>query len=172
MEGFESFVGVDFWTALFTLINMILTFALLRKFLFKPVKKMIDDRQAEIDGLYADAASSKKEAEAMKAEYQSQLADANAQRDAILRDAAAKAQRREEDVLAAANREADAIREKARADIEGAYTMINQQFEQHALLGKYKYVNREDDVGAEGLRKAKLSYHPAFMVDKGYVTEK
>lgn len=117
MEGFESFVGVDFWTALFTLINMILTFALLRKFLFKPVKKMIDDRQAEIDGLYADAASSKKEAEAMKAEYQSQLADANAQRDAILRDAAAKAQRREEDVLAAANREADAIREKARADI-------------------------------------------------------
>ena len=53
----------------------------------------------------------------MKAEYQSQLADANAQRDAILRDAAAKAQRREEDVLAAANREADAIREKARADI-------------------------------------------------------
>ena len=117
MEGFESFVGVNFWTALFTLINMILTFALLRKFLFKPVKKMIDDRQAEIDGLYADAASSKKEAEAMKAEYQSQLADANAQRDAILRDAAAKAQRREEDVLAAANREADAIREKARADI-------------------------------------------------------
>ena len=62
--------------------------------------------------------------------------------------------------------------EKARADIEGAYTMINQQFVQHALLGKYKYVNREDDVGAEGLRKAKLSYHPAFMVDKGYVTEK
>lgn len=62
--------------------------------------------------------------------------------------------------------------EKARADIDGAYTMINQQFVQHALLGKYKYVNREDDVGAEGLRKAKLSYHPAFMVDKGYVTEK
>ena len=62
--------------------------------------------------------------------------------------------------------------EKARADIEGAYTMINQQFVQHALLGKYTYVNREDDVGAEGLRKAKLSYHPEFMVDKGYVTEK
>ncbi len=117
MEGFESFIGVDLWTALFTLLNTIAVFLVMKKFLFKPVKKMIDDRQAEIDGLYADAASSKQEAEAMKAEYQNQLAGANAQRDAILRDAAAKAQRREEDVLAAANREADAIREKARADI-------------------------------------------------------
>ena len=43
MEGFESLVGMDFWTALLTLCNMIITFAVLKKFLFKPVKKMIDD---------------------------------------------------------------------------------------------------------------------------------
>ncbi len=62
--------------------------------------------------------------------------------------------------------------EKAYADIEGAYTMINQQFVEHEIAGKYKYTNREDDVGEEGLRKAKLSYKPVFMVEKGVVTLK
>lgn len=60
--------------------------------------------------------------------------------------------------------------EKAYAEIDGAYPMINQQFVEHELLGKYKYVNREEDVGVEGLRKAKLSYRPAFLIEKGYVT--
>ena len=60
--------------------------------------------------------------------------------------------------------------EKAYAEVEGSYTMINQQFVEHELLGKYRYVNREDDVGLEGLRKAKLSYKPVFLVEKGYVS--
>ena len=60
--------------------------------------------------------------------------------------------------------------EKAFPDVEGAYTMINQQFVQHECMD-YKYVNREDDTGAEGLRKAKLSYRPAFLEEKGLVTE-
>lgn len=58
--------------------------------------------------------------------------------------------------------------EKAFADVQGAYPMINQQFLIHEA-SEYKYVNREDDTGAEGLRKAKLSYHPAFLQEKGNV---
>ena len=61
--------------------------------------------------------------------------------------------------------------EKARTDIEGAYSMINQQFVIHETEG-FTYINREDDVGEEGLRKAKLSYHPVFMVEKGTVRYK
>lgn len=61
--------------------------------------------------------------------------------------------------------------EKAYAEIPGAYTVINQQFVQHEC-GDYKYVNREDDAGSPGLRKAKLSYKPAFLVEKGEVTIK
>lgn len=61
--------------------------------------------------------------------------------------------------------------EKAFADVEGAYTMINQQFVQNSCMD-YQYVNREEDTGAEGLRKAKRSYRPVFMVEKGYVREK
>lgn len=61
--------------------------------------------------------------------------------------------------------------EKAYADIQGAYPMINQQFVEHECM-EYKYINREEDTGAEGLRKAKLSYRPAFLVEKGIVKEK
>jgi hypothetical protein len=55
--------------------------------------------------------------------------------------------------------------EKAFNDIQGAYQMINQQFAQDAFEG-YQYINREDDAGDEGLRRAKLSYDPALMVEK------
>lgn len=61
--------------------------------------------------------------------------------------------------------------EKAFAEVDGAYTMINQQFVEHECKD-YKYVNREEDTGAEGLRKAKLSYKPIFLVEKGIVTRK
>lgn len=61
--------------------------------------------------------------------------------------------------------------EKAFAEIQGAYPMINQQFVEHECKG-YTYINREEDTGAEGLRKAKLSYRPVFLIEKGKVTEK
>lgn len=61
--------------------------------------------------------------------------------------------------------------EKAYAEIQGAYPMINQQFVEHAC-SQYQYINREEDTGAEGLRKAKLSYRPVFLIEKGMVKER
>ena len=61
--------------------------------------------------------------------------------------------------------------EKAFAHVQGAYPMINQQFLIHEAKD-YKYVNREEDTGAEGLRKAKLSYYPVKLQEKGYVVIK
>jgi uncharacterized protein len=59
--------------------------------------------------------------------------------------------------------------EKAFADIQGAYPMINQQFVQHNCMN-YPFVNREEDAGIEGLRRAKESYHPLRLVDKYVAT--
>ncbi len=55
--------------------------------------------------------------------------------------------------------------EKANTDYDGAYAAINQMFAENEW-SKYKYLNREDDCGLEGLKKAKKSYQPVFMVEK------
>ncbi|HEX3022313.1 MAG TPA: phosphatidylglycerol lysyltransferase domain-containing protein [Lachnospiraceae bacterium] len=59
--------------------------------------------------------------------------------------------------------------EKSFVDIQGAYPMINQQFVIHNCQD-YLYVNREEDLGDEGLRKAKLSYYPDLLLEKYIAT--
>lgn len=55
--------------------------------------------------------------------------------------------------------------EKANTSIQGLYPFINQQFVEREWSGTL-YINREQDLGLEGMRKAKLSYNPVRMIDK------
>lgn len=117
MTGFEQIIGINPWTALFTFCNMIITFLILKRFLFKPVQKMIRDRQKEIDDLYADAEASKAQAAKLQADYEEHLSSARAERDEIMRDAVTRARKREAEIVAEAKSDAAALREKAESDI-------------------------------------------------------
>ena len=117
MGRFESFIGINPWTALFVLLNFLLLFFVAKKFLFVPVMKMIQSRQQEIDDLYARAQSAQDNAQALEKEYQAKLETAQETSDALVKEAMARGKNREEEILRQANREADAIREKASADI-------------------------------------------------------
>ena len=55
--------------------------------------------------------------------------------------------------------------EKAPADLQGAYPIINQEFTKNCLM-EYEYVNREEDLGLDGLRRAKQSYYPEIRLKK------
>ena len=117
MGYFEELIGVNLWTALFTLLNTIVVIIVGTKFLFKPVMKMIQSRQKEIDDMYAQADAAKESAAAMEAEYKDRLATAQETGDNLVKEAMARGKNREEEIIRQANREADAIREKAAADI-------------------------------------------------------
>ena len=115
--GVEELLGVNPWTALFTLANTVALFLVMKKFLFKPVMKIIEDRQQEIDGMYKDAGEAKEQAQALQAEYQEKLSAAQETSERLVKEAVARGQHREEEIIRQANQEASAILEKASADI-------------------------------------------------------
>lgn len=117
MNGFEELLGVNLWTALFILLNTLLVFFVAKKFLFKPVMKIISERQQEIDDMYKKADDAKTQAEAMQNEYRQKLTDAQQTGERIVKDAVSRGQSREEEIIRQAKQEADALRDKATAEI-------------------------------------------------------
>ena len=134
LDKFEGFVGVNFWTMIFAWVNILILYLAMRKFLFGPIKNMIDARQKEIDDLYADAESSRESAMAMQTEYQEKLARAEEEGEEIRRTAQRRATLREEEIL----REAE---ESARRTLRRA--------EEQVELEKARALNEvKDEVGA------------------------
>ena len=117
MGEFESFIGVNFWTGLFTLLNFLAVLFVGKRFLWGPVMKMIRERQQEIDEMYTKAGEAKEQAAALRTEYEEKLSAATDKADRLVKEAVARGQSREEEILRQANAEANAIREKASADI-------------------------------------------------------
>ena len=114
---FESFIGINFWTALFVLLNTTVLYLVLRKFLFVPVMNMIQARQEEIDTMYLEADNAKQGALALEAEYKEKLSQAAVTGERMVKEAMERGHSREEEILRQANAEASAIMAKASADI-------------------------------------------------------
>jgi hypothetical protein len=60
--------------------------------------------------------------------------------------------------------------EKANPQFNGSYQMINQLYVQNEVEEHYPFTNREQDMGLEGIRKAKISYAPIRLIKK-YIVE-
>lgn len=117
MGQFEAFVGVNFWTALFILLNTLLIFFVAKKFLFVPVMKIIVTRQEEIDSMYTQADTARETAEKLQSEFEEKLSQAAETSERLVKEATIRAQGREEEIIREANIRAEAILTKASADI-------------------------------------------------------
>lgn len=137
-------ISVNLWQTLISLLNLVLLFLLVKKFLFKPVKKVLDQRQKELDDRYARADEANAEAQASRAAWEEKLAGADARADAILQDAAENARRRGDKLVAQAQERADSIlrtaqteaeleRQKAAADIKREIVEVSGALAQKLL---------------------------------------
>lgn len=144
---FESFIGVNFWTALFVLLNTLAVFFVAKKYLFVPVKEMIDSRQKEIDAMYDEANAAKEQAQALQAEYQEKMAAAQQTSERIVKESVARGQNREEEIIRKANAKASDILDKAAADIaqekKKAINDAKNEISEIAMAIAEKVVGRE-----------------------------
>ena len=115
---YEGLIGVNVWTMIFTFCNLMIVFLFARKFLFGPIKKMIDSRQKEIDDLYEDAERSVEDGNRFKEEYEEKLKVAREESDAIMRETVRTARLKEESIIREAREEASLILKRADEQIE------------------------------------------------------
>lgn len=102
-------ISVNLWQTVISLLNLVLLFLLVKKFLFKPVKKVLEQRQKEIDDRYDQADAANAEAQESRRNWEEKLAGADAQADDILQTATENARRRGDTLVAQARAEADSI---------------------------------------------------------------
>ena len=115
--GYEEILGVNPFTAVFALLNAIALFLVLKKFLFKPIEKVMEQRQAEVDQIYDDAESAKADAEAYKAAYDEKLASAKEEAVDIIKAAQERADRLGDEIVSDAKAKADDMIKRADAEI-------------------------------------------------------
>ena len=110
-------ISVNIWQILISLINLLIIFRILKRFLFQPVQKVMNERQAQVDRIYGDANQSRDQANQMKQEYEQKLASAREEADGLVKNAVQTAQKRSDQLLAEANAQASRARQKADEEI-------------------------------------------------------
>lgn len=118
MEEYLPFVSIDTWIIIMSWGNLLILFLLLKRFLFKPVQKVLDARAEEIEETYKSAEDTKSSAEKMLGEYEEKLKNARDTADGIIKSAEKTANMRSENIVNDANDKARRIMEKSRVQIE------------------------------------------------------
>lgn len=108
----------EFWvTLVFTFINIIVLYIILRKVLFKPVSKHMEERTQKIQEALNMAEEAKRKVDEMKSEYDAKLRDAKMEGSKIVEDYQRMANKQYEIAVLEAKKEADLIIEKAKAEL-------------------------------------------------------
>ena len=111
-----SVISANIWDILISLVNLLLLTLIVKKFLFKPVMKMIGQRRAAIDADYEQAKAAREEAEESRRNYAEAMAAVKETGDQIIADATRAAENRSAIVAEAREKAAD-LRRQAEADV-------------------------------------------------------
>ena len=114
---FLDIISVNIWNILISLLNLLILFLILKKFLFKPVRKALAERQNQVDSMYGEAEKSRTEADGMKQQYEQKMASVREEADGLLRAAARNAQQKSDAMLAETTSHLNFIKQKAEEDI-------------------------------------------------------
>ena len=109
-------ISVNIWAILASLANLLILTLIVKRFLFKPVKKIVDARRAAIDGDYAQAKAAREEAEESRRNYEAAMATAKQTGDQIIADATRTAEYRSNEIVTEARQKATDIRRQAETD--------------------------------------------------------
>lgn len=109
-------ISINIWQIVVSLLNLVILFLLIKKFLYGPVKKMLSDRQANIDKQYSDAEQAKLKALEDQKSYEEKLSTAQMEADGVIQSAVDTAKAREKEILADAKQKAEGIVSKAEND--------------------------------------------------------
>lgn len=140
-------ISVNLWQILISLINLLLLFLILKRFLYKPVKRLLSERQAQIDADYAAAAQDKAVAATDRAHWEKELAGAREQADAMIAEATVSANHRRDKILDEARQQADGIVHRAEAqaaqEMKKAEEAIKQEIVDVSTALTEKILERE-----------------------------
>lgn len=114
----SEIISVNLWQIVVSLLNLVILFLIIKKFLYQPVKNVLKSRQDKIDEQNNKASEYLSNAERTKAELEAKLNDAENQADNILNEATVNAQRRKEKILDEARDEAESIIRQAKTNAE------------------------------------------------------
>lgn len=114
----QEFVSLTPWTMIFEVVNLLIVTLILKRFLFKPVNAVLEQRQAEIGGMYQKAEDAQKEAQALKQAYDERMSGARREADELIAAAQDSARRRGDEIVENARGEAVQLRRRAEEDIE------------------------------------------------------
>ena len=109
-------ISVNIWAILASLANLLILTLIVKRFLFKPVKKIVDARRAAIDNEYAQAQEARDQAEESRQNYEAAMAAAKQTSDQIIADATRTAEHRSNEIVAEARQKATDIRRQAETD--------------------------------------------------------